>query len=550
MKAKLIDVGPGFMNPRSGKVEFEDGRSNDATDLYFYTNQVHTKYINDKKLFIAFEEFSLPILQGYGGVRALPFAINENPLLKEFVTKLNEEKNILNLYFQIDELLAKWTHSDEIHPEAVRGDFNARKLAILEKFMGEKFRILVNDQISWDVFGNADRNILNKAYDQLHDLMFKNFVFQTIFASKLDDTYYSYILDKIIFPYEGEALASYLSTFINSCNIQEKILFGKVFNMIEKDSGISIEVLRNKLDESTFKIINMGINNTWSSDDTDDFFSGTAYNDLVAGFEGNDNLHGNDGDDFIDGGGGNDSLHGSTGNDVLFGGKGDDILYGENDNDILEGGLGDDYLNGGEGDNIYLYAKGDGSDTIERGIWWSTSSGKDTIKFNEGLNIDSFEYIAQSGNWGSDIILRLKETGETLTIKNWFANNRYQVDRFQFADGTELTASQISEKVVMSGTDRDDTLSAHEGYITPIYGFDGNDRLNGNSGNDIIDGGAGDDIIYSNKGDDKVTAGNGNDTIYGNDGNDILTAGEGNDSLYGEDGNDVLNGGSGDDYLN
>ncbi len=29
-----------------------------------------------------------------------------------------------------------------------------------------------------------------------------------------------------------------------------------------------------------------------------------------------------------------------------------------------------------------------------------------------------------------------KDTGETLTIKNWFADGQYQVDKFHFADGS------------------------------------------------------------------------------------------------------------------
>ncbi|MBF0120953.1 MAG: hypothetical protein HQK79_19155, partial [Desulfobacterales bacterium] len=289
-----------------------------------------------------------------------------------------------------------------------------------------------------------------------------------------------------------------------------------------------------------------------SGTDGNDFISASEnYSTSIFALEGNDIVYGSNQNDLIDGGVGDDYIYSSRGHDKLKTGEGNDSLYGEDGNDVLDGGSGDDYLNGGKGDDIFIYGKGNGNDTIQRDWWWENINGTDTLKLGEGLTADSFEYIAQNRNIGADLIMRLKETGETLTIKNWFSDEQYQVDTFLFADGIELTAAQINERIfLVSGTDGNDFISASENYSTSISALEGNDIVYGSHRNDIIDGGFGDDIIYSNKGDDIVTAGNGNDTIYGNDGNDILTAGEGNDTLYGEEGNDALNGGSGDDYLN
>ncbi len=57
-------------------------------------------------------------------------------------------------------------------------------------------------------------------------------------------------------------------------------------------------------------------------------------------------------------------LFGGTGVDTLTGGTEADRLYGLAGNDTLQGKLGNDYLEGGQGTDTYIYASGDGLDTI------------------------------------------------------------------------------------------------------------------------------------------------------------------------------------------
>jgi Ca2+-binding RTX toxin-like protein len=61
---------------------------------------------------------------------------------------------------------------------------------------------------------------------------------------------------------------------------------------------------------------------------------------------------------------GDDSLTGGSGADLINGGAGNDSLSGSDGNDILNGGTGNDTLDGGAGNDVYLFAKGDGIDTI------------------------------------------------------------------------------------------------------------------------------------------------------------------------------------------
>ncbi|EJO35775.1 type I secretion C-terminal target domain (VC_A0849 subclass) [Acinetobacter radioresistens WC-A-157] len=55
-----------------------------------------------------------------------------------------------------------------------------------------------------------------------------------------------------------------------------------------------------------------------------------------------------------------------------------------------------------------------------------------------------------------------------------------------------------------------------------LYGYDGNDTLNGGSGNDILRGGNGDDTLNAGAGNDYINGGAGNDTITGGPGADTV----------------------------
>jgi Ca2+-binding RTX toxin-like protein len=78
-----------------------------------------------------------------------------------------------------------------------------------------------------------------------------------------------------------------------------------------------------------------------------------------------DNLTGNNSPDSFSGLGGNDTIEGGRGSDRLYGDTGDDRLLGGEGDDLLTGGPGSDFLAGGAGSDTYIWARGDGSDTID-----------------------------------------------------------------------------------------------------------------------------------------------------------------------------------------
>lgn len=143
----------------------------------------------------------------------------------------------------------------------------------------------------------------------------------------------------------------------------------------------------------------------------------------------------------------------------------------------------------------------------------------------------------------------------------------------------------------VEGTFYNDTITGSGNY-NELFGYDGNDLIEGAAGGDYLDGGTGGDTLSyvgsdagvkinlttgigtggDAQGDQFLNFENvwgsdfgdtmtgdagvnflrgylGNDRTYGGDGNDRIYSHEGNDVLYGELGNDIMRGGTGNDVL-
>ncbi|MBW4648779.1 MAG: DUF4347 domain-containing protein [Kastovskya adunca ATA6-11-RM4] len=144
-----------------------------------------------------------------------------------------------------------------------------------------------------------------------------------------------------------------------------------------------------------------------------DTISGGLGNDQLYGGDGNDILFGDSqnsltgGDDLIYGGTGNDRIYGGAGNDNLYGEVGDDQIWGDAGNDRLWGGLGNDILTGGEGRDTFVFARGEGTDTIR-----DFKVGEDYIGLTAGLSLGQLSITQRSSHtWITDTT-----NGQTLAI--------------------------------------------------------------------------------------------------------------------------------------
>lgn len=238
--------------------------------------------------------------------------------------------------------------------------------------------------------------------------------------------------------------------------------------------------------------------------------NGKDGNDVIKGSIGNDKLYGGKGDDLLFGGLGNDTLNGGDGINVLVGGKGNDTYYVQSNNDfvlehanegidtvissashfyltknvenltldgqgnidgsgneanniikgnagnnhlyglggndtldaggglfnILNGGTGNDTLIGSTGDDTYEFELGFGIDTIQE------KGGNDTIKFGSGIDINSLLVK----NSGKDLVISLKGTTDQITIKDWSAGAKNQVESVQFISGDRVDLHSLEQQ--------------------------------------------------------------------------------------------------------
>jgi hypothetical protein len=134
--------------------------------------------------------------------------------------------------------------------------------------------------------------------------------------------------------------------------------------------------------------------------------TGSSSNDILTGTAGNDS---------IDGGNGSDILFGNDGNDTLIGGNGTDFLVGSAGDDLLDGGNGNDTLMGGLGEDIFVFAAGEGIDTIT-----DFSLGTDKIGLTGGLTFGDLSFWGNQILMGSDVLAVLTGVNtNTLTASNF-----------------------------------------------------------------------------------------------------------------------------------
>jgi Ca2+-binding RTX toxin-like protein len=235
----------------------------------------------------------------------------------------------------------------------------------------------------------------------------------------------------------------------------------------------------------------------------------------------------------------------------------DDSIYGDDGDNILVGGAGNDMLEGGWGNDTYVYEAGDGNDTIVDIHYSETEI--DTLRFGAGVAADDVS-VSRSG---SDLLLTIGATGETVTVAMFGDGAAYAVERVEFDDGTSWTSADLVRRLEaepIAGNDQDDVLTGWNATgdtllgaagTDIVYGYAGDDTLDGGTDNDFLDGGLGDDVLLGGADSDLLRGGHGNDTIDAGEGSNLIlfNRGDGQDSLrIGADADGTLSLGGGIGY--
>lgn len=130
-------------------------------------------------------------------------------------------------------------------------------------------------------------------------------------------------------------------------------------------------------------------------------------------------VKGNAFDNGITGAARNDLISGMSGNDGLVGLAGNDRLLGDAGNDVLTGGIGKDLLTGGRGIDTFVFASGDGIDTIVD--FNAKGRAHDFIELTAVDSVASFEDLSLE-QVGKNVVLDFGD-GDTITLKNTLIAN-------------------------------------------------------------------------------------------------------------------------------
>ncbi len=236
----------------------------------------------------------------------------------------------------------------------------------------------------------------------------------------------------------------------------------------------------------------------------------TAGNDTINGFYGAANT--------IGGGAGNDSLSGNSLTDQLHGDAGNDTLLGGYGNDTLSGGTGADFLQGGGGDDLFLFAKGDGTDTIQD--YGNSTDLGDTLSITGYASTAAL--YSRIGN-SDDFTVSFTGGTDSITVKRGLEAGGNTLEHITFAGGGDKTVAQLRTELLLKQTTSGNDV---------IVGFTGAANvISGAAGNDSITGSTVADVLHGDGGRDTLVGGYGNDSLTGGTGVDILTGGYNADSF-------------------
>ena len=234
------------------------------------------------------------------------------------------------------------------------------------------------------------------------------------------DKFISICIDK---GFDMTDIVAEMGRYISSVNFDNKENFNNYFiSYVNKE-------------EYAKAIASVYYDNTYIITGENNSYSATSLSDAILGSDKNDSLCGNDGDDCIYGATGNDNLYGGNGNDILIGGEGNDTLYGDNGNDI------------------YVFKKGYGQDIIDN--YYNQTTDNDILEMRD-LKYSECELVMN----GYDLVVKVKGTNDSVTVKDCFSTEYSRINSIKFADKTisydDIVNYFKTTGITVSGTSNDD----------------------------------------------------------------------------------------------
>ncbi|MFM0158551.1 MULTISPECIES: beta strand repeat-containing protein [Paraburkholderia] len=177
---------------------------------------------------------------------------------------------------------------------------------------------------------------------------------------------------------------------------------------------------------------------------------------------------------------------GTTGNDSVDGTSGADYIDGKG---------GNDFVNGNGGNDTFVFNAGYGD--LEIGITFAEDPASPVLLLGAGISEASLQVKATTD--GTGLVLTDGIAGDQITLDDMLSMNMDGLQTVEFADGTSLSAAQLT-RMETTGTTGNDTLYGVDGQVNLFDGKGGNDVEIGGGGNDtfVFDAGYGQLTINEN----------------------------------------------------
>jgi len=509
-----------------GSYRTTSGKTWEVTDVWF---QVDTATVLVTEVDpITAEVAMLPDVFGMGNSEDLRRAVmhDETGELRAAVDKFANEKNNGTRDMLLDSILEIWAGATEVVDGSRGPYFSAKKVAILEAFMGR-------DYYQEDSYYPTNPGLyaipaVQKAYANLHDYYYSAISAQTFLKPYYDQITYSRdaISNELVanlLP-AGHALkAALVSDPDGGLLLADFVRTLKGAPPVSKLDLVSFEELFSDQSLKIQRVLSTAL-------------SGFAVTD------------------------GMDVMTGGDANDVMVGFDGDDILSGRGGNDVIEGGVGNDTIDAGTGADIIYFGRGDGMDSVLSLDYDSSAQGKnnsDTLRLLENISASDVTLTLKQNEFlpsQTDLVVIINEGSDGMILHNWPQVDNNRVERIEFSDGTIWDLQAILDQVsrptegddILRGSNEEDSISGLGGNDL-LYGGDGDDMLNGDDGHDVLLGERGNDILTGGAGNDDLQGGAGSDTFIYNhgDGSDIIRVDDYEYGIESESFDDVLRFGTG-----
>ncbi|MGV6988397.1 calcium-binding protein [Testudinibacter sp. P80/BLE/0925] len=404
----------GNIHKQQSQVIWEDDSTSDITDIWFNVNTAKSYY--KEKIEINNHIKEMPNIIAFGNLLNLHEAIAKNPnliyVIQEYIEASPSQKKEL-----INHLIYEWAGVSHIE-ESSRGDFiNAKKLHTLEILTGEAFKQQGRNSNP----NKTASTFLENEFNKFSNYVYAQLESKTSYKDLFNITHFNINASGEL-EFNWDKLNSEIILLANDNKFQE----AREILLISKNLG--------SYNNDYLKIINTNLTQLAEKNKIISYILNT---DITLG---KDLLIGTDKKDF---------LVGSVDNDMLEAKDGDDFLFGGAGNDILNGDLGSD---------TYIFSKGHGQDIIKENHFWMRLNEKDTIHFTN-INYSDVKF-RQIDN---DLILFGYNQNDSITIKQFYADEKYQVENFQFLDRFLSLKEILTKGIVMSGTDKDDITHKKDG---------------------------------------------------------------------------------------